>query len=145
TEDLGATELFLGGSIVQMRADRSHPVMTGMPERVDAFVSQSPVFEAREGFEGRVLARYPPQGNPLVSGYLLGEEHLRGRATAVEARHGRGRVLLIGFRPQWRGQPFGTFRILFNALLDVRLPETEAVEGWQLPLAPSPEPDDSDD
>ncbi len=25
--------------------------------------------------------------------------------------------MLIGFRPQWRGQPFGTFRVLFNSVL----------------------------
>ena len=35
------------------------------------------------------------------------------RATAAQF----GRVLLIGFRPQWCGQPFGTFKVLFNAML----------------------------
>jgi hypothetical protein len=26
-------------------------------------------------------------------------------------------VVLIGFRPQWRGQPVGSFRVVFNAAL----------------------------
>jgi hypothetical protein len=30
---------------------------------------------------------------------------------------GNGRIVLIGFRPEWRGQPFGTFKVLFNAVL----------------------------
>jgi hypothetical protein len=29
----------------------------------------------------------------------------------------KGHIVLIGFRPQWRGQPFGTFRVVFNAAL----------------------------
>lgn len=45
------------------------------------------------------------------------EEHMQGYAAALEVQHSDGRVLLLGFRPQWRGQPFGTFKILFNALL----------------------------
>jgi hypothetical protein len=31
-----------------------------------------------------------------------------------------GHVVLPGFRPEWRGQSFGTFTVLFNAALNVR-------------------------
>ena len=110
-------EFFVGGSIVEMIVDPSHPVMTGMPQRAKIFVARSPVFTVTDDFEGAVLAKYPASGSPLLSGYLLGEEHLQGYASALDVKHGEGRVVLLGARPQWRAQPFGTFRILFNALL----------------------------
>jgi hypothetical protein len=77
----------------------------------------SPAFQPQDGFRGDVLARYQPKGSPLLSGYLLGERVLHGHAAALDVRHGDGRAILIGFRPQWRGQPFGTFSVPFNAAL----------------------------
>jgi glutamine amidotransferase-like uncharacterized protein len=76
-----------------------------------------PVFATGEGFDGRVLATYQESGSPLLSGFLIGEKYLNGQAAALEARLDKGRVILFGFRPQWRGQPFGTLRALFNAVL----------------------------
>ena len=116
-EDLEPTEYFQSGSIVEMEVDPSHPVMSGMPSRARVVVGRSPVFTTEEGFEGAVFAKYPAEGSPLLSGYLLGEEHLQGYASGVEVHHGEGRVVLLGMRPQWRGQPFGNFRVLFNAVL----------------------------
>ncbi len=110
-------EFFLRGSIVQVTVDTRHPVMAGMPERAPVFVDGSPVFDTREGFTGAVLARYGDTGSPLLSGYLIGEQHLHGKAAAVDVSLDRGHVVLLGFRPEWRGQPFGTFRVLFNSLL----------------------------
>jgi hypothetical protein len=134
-------EFSLSGAILELLADPSHPVMSGVPERAKVMVGNSPVFTTEEGFQGRVLAKYPSEGSPLLSGFLLGEEHLKGYAAALEVKHGQGRVILLGMRPQWRGQPFGTFKILFNAAL-----YSDAVAG-QTPDNPSfwsapPEPEE---
>ena len=113
---------FASGSILEVVTHPSHPVMAGMPERAKIFVDGSPVFKPLDGFEGTTLATYAKDGSPLLSGYLLGEKHIQGHAAALDVRHGRGHVVLIGFRPQWRGQPFGTFRVVFNSVLFGRAP-----------------------
>ena len=53
----------------------------------------------------------------LLSGWVEGEQAIEGQSAVVEARAGAGRVVLIGFRVQHRGQSLATFRLLFNALL----------------------------
>ena len=116
-EELKSKDFFTGGSILEVSVDTSHPVMAGMPSSADIFVSRSPVYTTLEGFKGTALASYSKTGSPLRSGYMLGEEHLQGYAAALDVLHGDGHVVMIGFRPQWRGQSFGTFRVLFNALL----------------------------
>ncbi len=141
-QGLERTDFFMSGSIVEMEVDPAHPVMTGMPSRAHVVVGQSPVFTVEDEFEGRVFAKYPEAGSPLVSGYLLGEEHVQGLAAGVEAKHGAGRVVLLGMRPQWRGQPFGNFRILFNAMLFTSAvaeaaPDTKAF--WSAPEDPGEE------
>jgi hypothetical protein len=64
-----------------------------------------------------VLAKYQDTGSPLLSGYLIGEKYLAGKAAALDVQLDRGHVVLLGFRPQWRGQSFGTMKVLFNAAL----------------------------
>ena len=48
---------------------------------------------------------------------ILHRKRKAAEAAAIDARLGDGHVILLGFRPQWRGQPFGTFRVLFNWIL----------------------------
>jgi hypothetical protein len=110
-------DYFASGSILEIITDPSHPVMAGMPDHARVFADGSPVFTTLDGFEGSVLAKYQKEGSPRVSGYLLGEKYVQGYAAAVDVKHGRGHAILIGFRPQWRGQPFGTFRVIFNSTM----------------------------
>lgn len=104
------------GSLLRVRWDTSHPVAWGMPEESAINYARSPVLDVPPGTPGvTVVARYPER-NILMSGYSQGEERIAGKAALVEAQVGRGRVVLFGFRPQYRGQTHETFKPLFNAL-----------------------------
>jgi hypothetical protein len=51
-----------------------------------------------------------------MSGYLAGPDRLQGKIAALQADYGKGHVLLLGFRPQWRGQSHAGYKFFFNAL-----------------------------
>jgi hypothetical protein len=132
-------EYFTGVSIMRAIVDTTHPVMAGMPGEADVVVSGSPVFTTLQGFDGSVLAKYPATGSPLRSGFLKGEERMRGHAAAIDVKRGNGHIILIAFQPQWRGQPFGTFRVVFNSAFfgrDVSARATGAPGFWVAPTSP---------
>jgi hypothetical protein len=62
------------------------------------------------------IVRFPDR-DLLHSGWLIGEQVIAKKAAMVSAQLGRGRVVLIGFRPQHRAQTHGTFKLVFNVLL----------------------------
>jgi hypothetical protein len=109
------TQFFVGGSLLKVNTTPANRFMAGMPERAAVYYDSGPVFETTEGFKGAIVARYPEDESPLASGFLQGEKLIQGKAAAVDVELGQGHVLLLGFRPQWRGQTFGTLRIIFNA------------------------------
>jgi hypothetical protein len=117
-DGLRREDFFVLGSLLEVIVDTSNQIMAGMPAKAAVMEEAGPVFEAQDGSGVRVLAKFQDTGSPLLSGYLLGEKHLNGKAAAVDVPLGNGHVVLIGFRPQWRDQSFGTFKILFNAVLN---------------------------
>ncbi len=135
-KDVNRKEFFTGGSILEVEVNTQHPVMAGLADRANVFVDDSPVFTTLEGFEGQALAKYKTQGSPLMSGYLLGEKYLNGYAAALDVKYGEGHVILHGYRPQWRGQPYGTFKILFNSLYyggDLSKAQQPSKDFWKAP------------
>ena len=52
--------------------------------------------------ETRSVATYAKK-DLLASGWISGERQVQGRSILVESRHGNGRGVLYGFRPQFRG------------------------------------------
>ncbi len=119
-QGVGRNAFFSGISILEVDVTTSHPVMSGMPARADVVLNSGPVFQTTAGFSGEILARYPADTSALRSGFLRGDSLIRGMAAAVDVALGDGHVLLFGFQPQWRGQPIGTFRTLFNGVLYAR-------------------------
>ncbi|HEX8494846.1 MAG TPA: M14 family zinc carboxypeptidase [Pyrinomonadaceae bacterium] len=120
TEGLKRTEFYAPGSILRTEIDTTHPIAQGMPRESIAWVENSPVFEIKSDPAAlarvRIIARYPSNAGPLLSGWLLGGERIRGKAALVEVGLGRGRIYLFGFRPQYRGQSLATYPLFFNAI-----------------------------
>jgi hypothetical protein len=116
-QGLNTNDFFLHGTIVGVTVDSSAQIMAGMPAKAAVFADSSPVFEVLDGFKGNTLAHYQESGSPLLSGYLIGEKYMNGKAAALDVQLDAGHVILLGFRPEWRGQPFGTFKVIFNAVL----------------------------
>ncbi len=111
--------------------EANHPVLAGLPASPAIMFERNPVFDTKPGFRGRVLASYVKDRSPLLSGFLLGADRIQGKAAAIDADYGKGHIVLLAFRPQWRGQSHGTYKFLFNALYynPSIAPEAPAREG----------------
>jgi hypothetical protein len=86
-----------------------------LPPSLPAYFINSSAFAATGDANVRVIARYAKE-NVLLSGWLLGEDKLRGQIALAEVSVGKGRVVLFGFRPQHRGQAWATLPFIWNAL-----------------------------
>jgi hypothetical protein len=53
----------------------------------------------------------------LLSGWILGGKYLKGTSALAEEPSGKGRIILFGFRPQYRAQSEVTYKFFFNSLL----------------------------
>jgi hypothetical protein len=121
----GTDQFFCPGSIVRLDLDPSDPLAYGMGEHTGAFFGFSsafePIAEAGRQIPLQTAARYASK-DVLLSGWLEGESTIAGRPAALTATVGQGRVVLLGFPAQHRGQSLATFRLLFNALLTAQPP-----------------------
>ena len=138
TKGLARKDFYIPGSILRTELDTTSPIARGMPKESIAWFENGPVFEVgSSGFsrpspaggppeggtpnggmpEIRVIARYPSDPSKiLLSGWALGAEKIAGKAALVEVRMGKGKIILFGFRPQYRGQSLATYPLLFNAI-----------------------------
>jgi Zinc carboxypeptidase len=125
-EGLRSSEFYCPGSILRIDVDTSNPIARAMSKEADAYFINSSAFEITDTpkavfdapqtpWPTRVIARYAKE-NVLRSGWLLGEDKIKDRVALAEVTMGKGRVVLFAFRPQHRGQTWGTFPFIWNAI-----------------------------
>ena len=111
-------KFYVPGSILRVALDNSQTVTAGLPKFVDVFFDDSPVFrlEPDAAAKGvRPLAWFDT-GSPLRSGWAWGQNYLQGGTAMVQADVGTGKLFLFGPEILFRGQPHGTFKLLFNGI-----------------------------
>jgi hypothetical protein len=113
-DSVNRKDFYAPGSILQVSVDPLNPIAFGLPSTVPVWFELGPSFNV--GGDARSVATYTSD-NPLLSGWILGGEHLKGTSAIAEEPAGKGRIILFGFRPQYRAQSEVTYKFLFNALL----------------------------
>ncbi|MEM6807528.1 MAG: peptidase M14, partial [Bacteroidota bacterium] len=131
--NISPNTFFIPGSLIRTNINTKHHLAWGMQKEVAASYSRSRAFNIlvkpykREGGNETKLAKAPrpkvevvaryAKEDLLMSGWANGEKRYIGNKAAVlEAEYGQGKVILFGFRPQFRGQPRATYKLVFNAI-----------------------------
>jgi hypothetical protein len=112
---LKRNEFYNPGSIVGLNVDRANPLAKGLRREIGAYFTNSSAFEIEDKTKVKSIANYA-ETDALLSGWMLGEKNLSGKTALAETVYGKGKIILFAFRPQHRGQTFGTFPFIFNAL-----------------------------
>jgi hypothetical protein len=111
-------KFYVPGSVLQVNVDNTNPVAYGMGSTADVFFENSPVFRMAPEAElkGVKPIAWFPNATPLRSGWAWGQGYLEGTVAAAEAPMGEGKVFLLGVEAAFRGQPHGTYKLLFNSI-----------------------------
>ena len=113
-EGVDRKAFYIPGSILQVAVDTTNPIAFGSTPTVPIFYENGPTFKVNGDAHS---VAYFNTDKPLLSGWILGGQFLKGSSVIAEEPVGKGRIVLFGFRPQYRAQSEVTYKFLFNALL----------------------------
>lgn len=133
TANKSTREFFIPGSLVRVRVDVENPLAYGVQPEIAASFSRSSAFKrmvksqkGEGGLEKTAAPPLPPvktvvsyaDKDILMSGWAKGEDkYLKNKGAMMDVSLGNGHVILFGFKPQYRGQPRASYKLLFNAIL----------------------------
>jgi hypothetical protein len=124
--ELPREKFYVPGSVMQVEVDNTLPVAQGLPKEVDVFFDESPVFTlgADAAAKGVKPIAWYDSPHTLRSGWAWGQQYLDKGVAAAEAQVGKGKLYLFGPEITFRGQPHGTFKLLFNGIYADKKQET---------------------
>ena len=104
--------------MLQVSVDNSNPLAYGMPEKVDVFFDNSPVFRLKpeSSLKGVKPVAWFDSDKPLRSGWAWGQRYLQDGVAVIDANVGKGKLFMFGPEITFRAQPHGTFKFLFNGI-----------------------------
>ena len=115
-------EFFIPGSLLRMQLQTDNPLSYGAPAELSAMFRRGTAFEVTDQSKVQTVAHFPDK-DLLASGWAIGADKLRNRAAIVDAKVGSGHVFMFGIDAIYRGQPRGTVKLVFNAILHGRAEE----------------------
>ncbi|MBV9155200.1 MAG: peptidase [Acidobacteriaceae bacterium] len=109
---------YVPGSLLTVSVDHENPLAYGVPDRVDVFFDNSPVFRLKPdaSFKRTFPVAWFANGKPLHSGWAWGQQYLDGGVAIAESSLGSGKIFLMGPEVAFRGQPHATFKFLLNGI-----------------------------
>lgn len=133
-EGVDSNKFFIPGSLIKAGVDTSNPLAFGMKDTVAVSFNKSRAFvidKQRKSGEGgkedikdapapevEVIVNYAAK-DLLMSGWAMGEDkYIAKKPAMVKAKYGKGSAILFAFRPQFRAQPRGTYKLIFNAIYE---------------------------
>jgi len=116
--ELPNDKFYVPGSILRVAVDNTALVAAGLPNNLDVFFDEDPVFrlEPDAALKGLRPIAWFDSPQSLRSGWAWGQNYLDGGVAIAEANVGKGKLYLFGPEITFRAQPHGTFKFLFNGI-----------------------------
>ena len=100
-----------------MKLDLRDPLTRGLPEDIAIWSEGSPAWVIPNTRRTKPPVAYLSGSNPARFRAGCWERRtIANKAALIDAKSGRGRIILFGMRPQYRAQSYLTFKLFFNAL-----------------------------
>jgi hypothetical protein len=116
---LPGEKYYIPGSILTARVDNQQPANWGMGEYANIMFNNSNVFRIQQeaNQQGLQALAWIDRPEPLLSGWAWGQSYLEDGVLAFQAPVGKGNFYAYTPEITFRGQAYGTFKMLFNNLI----------------------------